>query len=93
VPSTRNEEYRYTDVSPLTAAALAPAPPGAPVDAELLQRLSFPEGAGSVAVLVDGRLRPELSDLSALPAGVYVGGAAGAPADVLQRLVGAPLLT
>ncbi|KAI8464572.1 MAG: iron-sulfur cluster assembly protein [Monoraphidium minutum] len=86
VPTTRNEEYRFTDVAALTAAALAPAPAGAVVDAGLLERLHFPEAQGSTLVLVDGRLRPELSDLSALPAGVYVGPATGAPAEVLQRV-------
>ncbi|KAF8065543.1 IDA4 [Scenedesmus sp. PABB004] len=86
MPSTRSEEYRYTDISPLLAAGLAAAPADAPVDAALLEALALPEAAGSTAVLVNGALRPELSDLSALPAGAYVGGAAGAPAEALALL-------
>jgi Fe-S cluster assembly protein SufD len=89
MPTTRNEEYRYTDVAALTTSALAPAPAGAAVDAALLKELHFPECAGSVVVVVDGRVRPELSDLSALPKGAYVGSAAGAPADALKHIVSA----
>lgn len=88
MPTTRNEEYRFTDVAPLTAASLAPAAPGAAVDAALLEQLRFPESDGSRMVLVDGRVRTELSDLSALPPSVYVGGVASAPAEALERLVG-----
>jgi Fe-S cluster assembly protein SufD len=86
MPTTRNEEYRFTDISQLTAAALTSPADAAPVDAALLDALRLPESAGSSVVLVDGRMRPELSDLTALPKGAYVGGAAGAPAEVLQRL-------
>ena len=87
MPTVRNEEYRYTDIAALTRASLTPAARGAAVDAAVLQKLEFPECAGSRAVLVDGHLRAELSDLGALPKGTYVGGVAGAPADVLQRMV------
>ena len=86
VPTTRNEEYRFTDVAPLTTATLAAADGDAAVDAALLESLRLPEAAGSTLVLVNGKLRPELSDASKLPSGAYVGGAAGAPADVLRRL-------
>lgn len=89
MPSTRNEEYRYTDISSLLNSALAVAPADAAVNSEQLQQLAVPEAAGSRVVLVNGTFRPELSDLSAVGEGVYVGGAAGAPADVLQQLVSA----
>jgi hypothetical protein len=89
MPTTRNEEYRFTDVEPLTSAKLARPAAAAVVDAALLEGLRFPEAAGCVAVLVDGVLQPELSDLDGgLPRGAYVGGAAGAPAAALERLVG-----
>lgn len=87
MPSTRNEDYRFTDISPLLNAALAIAPADAAVNGEQLEALAVPEAAGSRVVLVNGTFRPELSDLSALGEGVYVGGAAGAPADALQQLV------
>lgn len=90
MPSTRNEEYRYTDISPLLAASLTMAPADAAVSAQQLEELAVPEAAGSRVVLVNGAFRPELSDLSAVAggaAGLYVGAAAGAPADALQQLV------
>jgi hypothetical protein len=37
--------------------------------------------------LTAGVLRSDLSNLSGLPSGVYVGGAAGAPAAALEKLV------
>jgi Fe-S cluster assembly protein SufD len=89
MPSTRNEDYRFTDVSGLLAATLSAAPGGAAVDAALLEQLALAEAAGSRVVMVNGLFRPELSDLAGLPQGVYVGGSAGAPGDVLQQLVGA----
>jgi hypothetical protein len=89
MPSTRNEEYRYTDISSLLNSALAVAPADVAVNSEQLEQLAVPEAAGSRVVLVNGAFRPELSDLSAVGEGVYVGGAAGAPADVLQQLVSA----
>lgn len=87
MPSTRNEEYRFTDISPVLGSSLALAPADAAVDAGMLEQLELPEAAGSRIVLVNGVFRPELSDLSALPAGCYVGGSAGAPADAVQQLV------
>lgn len=87
MPSTRNEEYRFTDISSLLSASLALAPADAAVDQQLLEQLGFPEAAGSRVVLVNGVFRPDLSDLSALPAGAYVGSCTGAPAEALQQLV------
>jgi Fe-S cluster assembly protein SufD len=87
MPSTRNEEYRFTDISPLLNSALAIAPADAAVNSEQLEQLAVPEAAGSRVVLVNGVFRPELSDLSAVGKGVYIGNAAGASADVLQELV------
>jgi len=87
MPTTRNEEYRFTDVAALTSASLTPAAAGASIDAAFLEQLRFPESKGSTVVLVNGHVRSELSDLTALPKGAYVGGAAGAPADVLKHLV------
>lgn len=86
MPTTRNEEYRFTDVAPLTSAGLSAADGDAPVDASFLESLRLPEAAGTSLVLVNGKLRPELSDASKLPAGVFVGGSGKAPADVLRRL-------
>lgn len=87
MPSTRNEEYRFTDVSALLGAALVSSPADAAINTQLLEQLAVPEATGSRVVLVNGAFRPDLSDLSAVAAGIYVGSAAGAPAESLQYLV------
>jgi Fe-S cluster assembly protein SufD len=87
MPSTRNEEYRYTDISPLLSAQLTVPPADAAVDVQQVQQLMFPESAGSRVVIVNGVFRPELSDLAALPPAAYVGGSSSAPLAVLEQLV------
>jgi Fe-S cluster assembly protein SufD len=89
MPTSRNEEFRYTDLSALTKSTLAPPAAGAAVDAALLQQLALEEAAGSRIVMVDGAYRADLSDTSGLPDGVYVGsvgGAGGAAAEQLGSL-------
>ncbi|KAG2445647.1 hypothetical protein HXX76_000257 [Chlamydomonas incerta] len=86
MPSTRNEDYRYTDITPLLRTNVQLAAAGAAVPAELLAAHELP-GAAARLVVVDGVLRPELSTgLSGLPAGTYVGPLAGAPDAVKQKL-------
>lgn len=70
----------------------APPPPqagdaSAAISADLLSGLLLSESASSVAVLVNGVLRADLSRLSGLPKGVYVGGLKGAPAAVVAKMV------
>ena len=81
-PTTRHEEWKYTNVAPILKVAYrhaveleAPAP-----GPEAVARFSFSESRRSQLVFVDGRLSPGLSDLSALPEGVTVGGLAAAAA-------------
>lgn len=74
LPTRRIESWHYTDLRGLVREALPPAPEpdAATVEAarERLKAHAVP-GAARVVVL-DGTYRPELSDLSALPAGVTV---------------------
>jgi Fe-S cluster assembly protein SufD len=60
VPTTRDEDWRFTDLSPLykTSFQRAAAPAAAPADA--IRRHFLPE-AGSRLVFVDGHYAPELS--------------------------------
>lgn len=51
------------------------------------------ESSQSTAVMVDGILRPELSSLSGLPAGVYVGDITNAPSQLLELLVSSRMLS
>lgn len=59
VPTVRDEDWRFTDLSPLYRARLQPAT-GGQTDAAALQLFAVPE-AGSRLVFVDGRFAPELS--------------------------------
>ena len=60
VPTTRDEDWRFTDPSPLYKAALEAPSRTAQVDAAALERWLIPE-AGSRLVFVDGSLAPDLS--------------------------------
>jgi Fe-S cluster assembly protein SufD len=71
-PSTRQEEWRFTDLSalleiPFTAATEAPV-----TEADVAD-LRLPETTGAQIVVVNGRFNPELSRLEGLPAGAIAG--------------------
>ncbi len=71
IPSTRDEEWRFTDLSGLLSLSLKPAEPthlGFPqIEAFLL-----PESVNSRLVFVDGVFAPDLSSVDDLPEGVVV---------------------
>jgi len=74
-PGRKDEAWRRTDLSSLYAAQLAPpVPPEDPaaLDIDELGGGLDDESAGARLVLVNGAVSAELSDLSALPAGVTV---------------------
>ena len=85
MPTSRNEEYRFTDVSPLLQQALAP-PAGAAAGAAAAAAAARPLKAAAAAtvMVVDGLIDEQASSLEGLPKGVYVGGLASAPADVVS---------
>jgi Fe-S cluster assembly protein SufD len=83
MPSTRNEEYRFTDFSPLLKSQLCISSVAASIDSSLISGLDLP-GTMRV-VLVDGLFRHDLSNLSSL-SGLYVGGLASAPPYVASTL-------
>ncbi len=91
-PTTRHEEWRFTNVKPLVRTPLtvaAPAEGSAPtVTAAELERYFYPDC--TQLVLVNGRLAPELSHLEDLPAGAVVSSLADAwqshPALIDQHL-------
>jgi Fe-S cluster assembly protein SufD len=70
LPSTRDEEWRFTDLSPLLAIAFQPAAQ-ATVTAEQLQPY-FLEDVPQRLVFVDGFYAAELSQVDGLPQGVIV---------------------
>lgn len=89
MPTTRDEDFRFTDISPLLKSSLQAARSDAELPADFVSSLVFPEAASSVVVLVNGQLRPTLSKLGGLPKGSYVGGLAGAPAELVDKHLGA----
>ncbi|MCE9639306.1 MAG: Fe-S cluster assembly protein SufD [Betaproteobacteria bacterium] len=60
VPTTHDEEWRFTDISPLTKIPFQPAYNAAQVDPEDLERFALPE-AGARLTFVDGVYVPQLS--------------------------------
>lgn len=68
-PTVRQEEWRFTNVSPIADAAFR-IDDGVPTNAaELVRRVSF-AGAAARLVILNGRFSPELSSLGDVPAGV-----------------------
>jgi Fe-S cluster assembly protein SufD len=69
-PTSRDEEWKFTNVAPIAATAFVRAAPLV-VSRSSIEPWLF-DGAGPQVVLLNGRLAPALSSLSALPAGVSV---------------------
>jgi Fe-S cluster assembly protein SufD len=74
IPNTRNEEWRFTDLSALRQVDFH-------IDKELksvdISAFSLPEAVNSRLVFVNGVYAPNLSAVANLPAGVVVGNLAG----------------
>ncbi|MEL6927068.1 MAG: Fe-S cluster assembly protein SufD [Cyanobacteria bacterium J06600_6] len=75
VPTRKDEDWRFIDLSSLTAGKfVTPQNP-----AGLLREATLPETKNSRLVFANGVFNRELSDVSALPAGIYVGNLANLP--------------
>ncbi|OGA52655.1 MAG: Fe-S cluster assembly protein SufD, partial [Betaproteobacteria bacterium RIFCSPLOWO2_12_FULL_62_58] len=71
VPTTRDEEWRFTDISPLIKLPFQPATDVPQLALTDVSRYLVSEAAARL-VFVDGLFAPELSETEALPAGVRV---------------------
>jgi len=72
-PTTRQEEWRYTNVGPILATQFRPAPEAANgLSPERLSPFTLGAGIGSLLTFVNGRLSKKLSRLASLPSGVRV---------------------
>ena len=71
VPTTHDEEWRFTDLTPLTKLQVQPATAAVKVSAADIAAHVVPEAAIRL-VFVDGVPAPELAQQGALPAGVTV---------------------
>jgi Fe-S cluster assembly protein SufD len=70
-PSVKEEEWKYTNVAPLTKIDFSPVPPhDSAVTAADVTRLGCVEAQNSQLVFVNGVLRRDLSSLNELPSGV-----------------------
>ncbi|MGE5358935.1 MAG: Fe-S cluster assembly protein SufD [Bacteroidales bacterium] len=72
-PTTRQEEWRFTNVAPIAEAPFEVARP-ALVGPERLAELRFSSAGIDEMVIVNGRFAPELSTIGALPRGTIVAG-------------------
>ena len=75
VPTRKDEDWRFIDLSSLTAAKFVTAQ-----DVGANSRLPLPE-AESRLVFVNGTYNAELSDVSQLPTGVYLGSLDNLPSE------------
>ncbi len=72
-PTRKIEAFKFTDLTRLNRTAFDPAlPPTNGLAKEALAPYLLEDGPAHLLVFVDGRHRPELSDLGALPQGVSV---------------------
>ena len=65
-PSVREEEWKYTNLATLAKESFVPATSAGHLDFGDVNRFAYPETAGARLVVVDGFLRADLSETSAL---------------------------
>jgi Fe-S cluster assembly protein SufD len=85
VPTLRNEEYRFTDLSPLTNASLYWAEGASDADITELVAGTGLDAEAVRVVVVDGVVR---SVEGPVPPEAYVGSVEGAPEDILRFSLG-----
>ena len=90
-PTVRDEEWRFTNVSPIASSEfrLADAEAARPVETDLASYLY--SDAEHRLVIVNGRFSAELTRISAIPSGVRAGSLAAAitdDPDIVQRYLG-----
>jgi Fe-S cluster assembly protein SufD len=83
LPSTRDEEWRFTDLSPLLQVNLSVAQPTGKVD---IDPFGLPEATTSRLVFVDGAYAPELSVTDSLPSSLVVTSLVNLSEDYHQKV-------
>jgi Fe-S cluster assembly protein SufD len=89
-PTVREEEWRFTNVTPIASTEFLAAPEGVTVAEADLTRYHYAESGYRIAI-INGRFSPESSRLKGLPTGVRVMSLAAAVnerTDVVQRYFG-----
>ncbi len=90
-PTTRDEEYRFTNVSAIASTPFERAPERVDVPAADVAAHLYPDGTAAQLVFVNGRHEPTLSSAAALPDGLTVASlreALASDAAALQHLLG-----
>jgi len=72
-PTTRDEDWRFTNIQPVAEARFPTGSSTAEVRAAQVWPYLVPGVEGAVLVFVDGRFSARLSRLAALPAGTFAG--------------------
>jgi Fe-S cluster assembly protein SufD len=70
IPTTRIEEWRFTNVAPIARTGFKPASDFEVVDAAAIERYRYPDCYR--VGMVNGRVADELTDLEGLPEGVII---------------------
>ncbi|MBD2179818.1 Fe-S cluster assembly protein SufD [Planktothrix sp. FACHB-1355] len=87
-PTTRDEAWRFTDISPLLQVNFqlpeTSAIPSLPLSD--IKPLIFSEAADSRLVFVNGVYAPQLSSVANIPSGLFVGNLTQLPENYLSRL-------
>ncbi|CAL5226157.1 g8980 [Coccomyxa viridis] len=90
MPTTRNEEYRFTDVGPLLQIQPQVASP-LDVDGEAVAAVSEAHSikvAAAKIVVIDGVVSDQLSSTEGLPHQAFVGSLRDAPLDLMAQYLG-----
>lgn len=85
IPRKNDEEWRFTDLSELLDVSFQPAQ-SAQVTDFAFAGFVLPEATQSRLVFVNGIYAPELSNISALPEGVYVGNLSNLPEELQGKI-------
>jgi Fe-S cluster assembly protein SufD len=86
-PTTRHEEWRFTNVAPIARAAFVPAKPSPELPAPWSPSLDSPWVAGChILVFVNGRFDAHISQLAGIPAGLRVASLAAALGESASSL-------
>ncbi len=85
IPTTKEEEWRFTDLSELQKQDFHLAKP-VELSKTILGGFSLTETENSRLVFVNGYYAPNLSDISALPDDVYVGNLSNLDEDKTQKI-------
>ena len=81
-PTTRHEEWKYTNVAPLLKQDFSIPQTSANVD---IEAFTYPESQTSQLVFVNGIYAPKLSNVSAIPAGVTIANLQAANQKVISE--------